>query len=158
MSRPVIEPPHPRWEASTPEKCHSNSLLLAIRNIYIWASDNRTKIRTQQLNSSLMTAYLPGRHERTSLRPPAGSGRIQSLYRSETRYGFKKKIKHKIKIIELLLEATHVFLQVFRDIFFCCAKYSEQCSRSGSVTSWTSGACYYLHGSGSFRLQAKQFS
>jgi hypothetical protein len=31
MSRPGIEPPWSWWEASTPEKCHSNSLLITIR-------------------------------------------------------------------------------------------------------------------------------
>ncbi len=39
MSQPGIEPGPPRWEASTLEKSHSNSLLLAIRNIYIRARD-----------------------------------------------------------------------------------------------------------------------
>ncbi len=34
-----IEPGPPRWEASTLEKSHSNSLLIAIRNIYILAQD-----------------------------------------------------------------------------------------------------------------------
>jgi hypothetical protein len=40
MSRPGIEPWPPQWEASTPEKNHSNSLLIAIRNIYIRSRDN----------------------------------------------------------------------------------------------------------------------
>jgi hypothetical protein len=35
MSRPGFEPGPPRWEASTQEKSNSNSLLKAIRNIYI---------------------------------------------------------------------------------------------------------------------------
>jgi hypothetical protein len=33
MSRPGIEPGPPVWKASTLEKSHSNSLLIAIRNI-----------------------------------------------------------------------------------------------------------------------------
>jgi hypothetical protein len=37
MCRPGIEPGPPRWEASTLEKIHSNSLLMAIWNIYIRA-------------------------------------------------------------------------------------------------------------------------
>ncbi len=37
MSRPGIKPGPPRWEASTLEKSHSKSLLIAIRNSYIWA-------------------------------------------------------------------------------------------------------------------------
>ncbi len=40
MSRPGIEPGPPRWEASTLEKNHSNSFLIAIRNIYICAHDS----------------------------------------------------------------------------------------------------------------------
>ncbi len=36
MYRPGIEPGPPRWEASTLEKSLSNSLLIAIRIIYIW--------------------------------------------------------------------------------------------------------------------------
>ncbi len=39
MSRPGIESGPPLWEAITLEKSHSNSLLIAIRNIYIWACD-----------------------------------------------------------------------------------------------------------------------
>ncbi len=35
MFRTGIEPGPPRWEASTLEKSHSNSLLTVIRNIYI---------------------------------------------------------------------------------------------------------------------------
>ncbi len=37
ISGPGIEPGPPQWESSTPEKSHSNSLLIAIRNIYILA-------------------------------------------------------------------------------------------------------------------------
>ncbi len=40
MFRPGIEPGPPAWEASTLEKSLPNSLLKAIRNIYIWARDN----------------------------------------------------------------------------------------------------------------------
>jgi hypothetical protein len=36
MSLPGIELGPPKWEASTSEKNHSNSLLIAIRNIYLW--------------------------------------------------------------------------------------------------------------------------
>ncbi len=39
MSRQWIKPGHPRWEESTLEKRHSNSLLIAIRNINIGASN-----------------------------------------------------------------------------------------------------------------------
>ncbi len=35
MSRPGITPGPPRWGASTLEKSYSNSLLIAIRTIYI---------------------------------------------------------------------------------------------------------------------------
>jgi hypothetical protein len=45
MSRPGIEPGRPRWEASTLEKSHLNSLLIAIRNIYIWALDQGENAR-----------------------------------------------------------------------------------------------------------------
>ncbi len=41
MSRPGIKPGPLQWEASTLEKSHSNSLLMAIWNIYIWACENR---------------------------------------------------------------------------------------------------------------------
>ncbi len=39
MSRPGMKPEPPRWEASTLENSHSNSLLITIRNSYIWARD-----------------------------------------------------------------------------------------------------------------------
>ncbi len=42
MFRPGIEPRPMRWEASTLAKSYSNSYLIAIRNIYIWASDMAT--------------------------------------------------------------------------------------------------------------------
>jgi len=35
-----IESRPPRWEASTLEQSHSNILLIAIRNRYLWACDN----------------------------------------------------------------------------------------------------------------------
>ncbi len=44
----VIEPGPPRWEASTRGKNHSNSLLIAIGNIYIWAC-NQWRILTTWL-------------------------------------------------------------------------------------------------------------
>ncbi len=34
-------PGPPAWEASTLEKSHPDSLLIAIRNIYVWARDNK---------------------------------------------------------------------------------------------------------------------
>jgi hypothetical protein len=34
-------PGPPAWEAITLEKSHPDSLLIAIRNIYIWARDRR---------------------------------------------------------------------------------------------------------------------
>jgi hypothetical protein len=37
MSRPGIEPVPPRYEECTLEKSDWNNLLIAIRNIYIWA-------------------------------------------------------------------------------------------------------------------------
>ncbi len=46
MSRPGIEPGHPTWEASTLEKSHPDSLLIAIQNIYIWARDRTFKTKT----------------------------------------------------------------------------------------------------------------
>jgi hypothetical protein len=39
MPQPGVEPGPPRWEAITLEKSHSNSLLIAIRNIYVRARD-----------------------------------------------------------------------------------------------------------------------
>ncbi len=45
MSRPGIDP-GPRWEASTLEKSHSNSFLIAIRNIYILARDQWRMLAT----------------------------------------------------------------------------------------------------------------
>ncbi len=36
-----------RWEASTLEKSHSNSVLMAIRNIYIWARDQWRMLATK---------------------------------------------------------------------------------------------------------------
>ncbi len=44
MSRSGIEPGPPRWEASAPAKSYSNSILIAIRNIIIWARDSLLKI------------------------------------------------------------------------------------------------------------------
>ncbi len=49
MSRPGIEPGPPRGEANTLEKRQSNSLLVAIRNIYIWARDHGECLRHNQL-------------------------------------------------------------------------------------------------------------
>ncbi len=39
MSRPGIKPGPPKWEASALAKSYLNSALIAIWNIYIWASD-----------------------------------------------------------------------------------------------------------------------
>ncbi len=50
MSRPEIETGPPAWEASTQEKSHSNSLLIAIRNFYIWAQECRDKITTKKIS------------------------------------------------------------------------------------------------------------
>ncbi len=43
MSRPGIEHGSPRWEASTLAKRYSKSVLIAIRNIYIWSRDNQCR-------------------------------------------------------------------------------------------------------------------
>jgi len=46
MSQPEIEPRPPRWETSSLEKSHLNSLLIAIGNIYIRARDQWRMIAT----------------------------------------------------------------------------------------------------------------
>ncbi len=55
MSRPGIELWPPRWEPSTIEKSHSNSLLMAIRNICIWARDSTL------ISGASLSAALPAR-------------------------------------------------------------------------------------------------
>ncbi len=43
LHRPRVKPGPPRWGASTLAKSYSNSVLIAIRNIYIWARDSIIK-------------------------------------------------------------------------------------------------------------------
>jgi hypothetical protein len=49
MSRPGIEPGPPGWEARALEKSHSNSLFIAIQNIYMSARpvENTTGVITK---------------------------------------------------------------------------------------------------------------
>ncbi len=50
MSRLGIKHVPPAWEASTLEKSHPDSLLIAIGNIYIWARDKG--IESKQMENS----------------------------------------------------------------------------------------------------------
>ncbi len=54
MSRPGIVLGPPRWEAITLKKSHSNSLLTAIRNIYIWERDQWRMLATVLIYSTLL--------------------------------------------------------------------------------------------------------
>jgi hypothetical protein len=52
MSQPEIEPGPPAWEASTLDKSHSDSLLLAIRNFNILARDSTTCVTAASCRQS----------------------------------------------------------------------------------------------------------
>ncbi len=55
MSRPGVEPGPPAGEASTLEKSHPDSLLITIRNYYIWARD---KMLINKVNAVMSTTLI----------------------------------------------------------------------------------------------------
>jgi hypothetical protein len=86
MSRPEFEPGPPRWEASTLEKSHLNSLLPTIRNIYrcerhyhpisyLASRESMTEKNYAKIVYEKILETLPGRCRPPGGRRPSGTRR-----------------------------------------------------------------------------------
>ncbi len=102
MSRLGIEPGPPRWEASTLEKSHSNSLLRTIRNLYIWAGDYLLFVSSSPSSSSSSSGLSSSSNSGSSGAETTAGGSSTSTtmlssplgkwrnYRNMTRWNFGK--------------------------------------------------------------------
>jgi len=73
MSRPRIKPGPSQWKGSTLENSHSHSLLIATRNIYIWARDQWRVLATWLLPVHVLHEHAVHEHTWTAIGCIVGS-------------------------------------------------------------------------------------
>ncbi len=110
MSRPRFEPGPPAWEASTLEKSHPDSLLIAIRNYYIWARDSTILILAKHLwrvREFLQQSWDESQHHLITLSLKGGN-----LSGAEYQHGKLAENTEKKKQFFTILSVIYVYVQM----------------------------------------------